>query len=214
MKKNVIFFLVFVLAVSGFMLSPAIIAGKSFKDVSNEHRFFEEISYLYDLKIVTGFGDGSYGPDATVTRAAAATMIGRALNLDGTQRDTRFPDVKDGNNASGFIETAAELGIITGFPNGEFKPNAPVTRGQMAIFLSRAFELKEESQQSFTDIREGMSSYIHVKRILAANITQGFPGGTFRPDQQINRAEFAALLARALNDEFKREIVPEPIKIE
>ncbi|QOY37110.1 S-layer homology domain-containing protein [Anaerobacillus isosaccharinicus] len=214
MKKYYLTALALILVISGLIFSPVITANQTFKDVPNTHRFNAEISYLSNLGVVSGVGNGNYEPDAIVTRAAAAAMIGRALKLDGTQRNTRFPDVKDGNNASGFIESAAALGIITGFPTGEFRPSQPVTRGQMAIFLSRAFKLEQESEQSFIDLRESMSSYIHVKRILAANITQGYPGGTFRPDQQITRGEFAALLARALDDKFKKDIVPEPIKIE
>ncbi|OAH55713.1 hypothetical protein AWH48_03275 [Domibacillus aminovorans] len=67
------------------------------------------------------------------------------MQLDGGRTSTVFTDVKAAHGASGYIQSAFESGIIQGFPDGSFKPNEKVIRGQMAIFLSRAFDLTEES---------------------------------------------------------------------
>ncbi|CAM3777137.1 hypothetical protein GCM10009865_50670 [Aeromicrobium ponti] len=179
------------------------VQGISFPDVSSEHRFFNEISYLTGELVITGFPDGSFRPNATVTRAQAAIMIGRALKLDGEQRDTIFTDAGASLKASGYIAAATERGIITGFPDGTFRPDAPVTRGQMAIFLARAFELTEEAPVTFSDVSSKSSSYEYIKKILADRITSGYPDGTFRPDQNLIRADFSAFMARALEEEFK-----------
>ena len=80
-----------------------------------------------------------------MTRAAAAIMIGRALDLNGEQRKTKFPDVGAEQVASGYIASAVAEGIIQGYPDGTYRPNETVTRGQMAIFLSRAFDLTVEA---------------------------------------------------------------------
>jgi Leucine-rich repeat (LRR) protein len=190
----------------GKVSEPAIVEVKGyvvFPDVTETHRFYEEIQYLTGNGIITGFPDGSFRPNETVTRAQAAIMIGRALDLDGELRPTIFEDVGSSSKASGFIASATEKGIITGFTDGTFRPGEPVTRGQMAIFLSRAFELKEESQDVFPDVSEQSSSYIHVRRILAEGITTGYPDGTFRPYAVLIRGDFSAFMARALEDRFK-----------
>jgi Leucine-rich repeat (LRR) protein len=190
----------------GKLSEPAIVEVKGyvvFPDVTETHRFYEEIQYLTGNGIITGFPDGSFRPNETVTRAQAAIMIGRALDLDGELRPTIFEDVGSSSKASGYIASATEKGIITGFTDGTFRPGDPVTRGQMAIFLSRAFELKEESPDVFPDVSEQSSSYVHVRRILAEGITTGYPDGTFRPYAVLIRGDFSAFMARALEERFK-----------
>ena len=173
------------------------------KDVPLSHRFYPEMTYLLNQKVIEGFPNGDFRPSQTVTRAQAAIMIGKALNLDGTKRKTTFDDVASTSTASGYIASAVNEDIITGFPDGSFRPGDTVTRGQMAILLSRAFELTEEAHYVFNDIPEDSKAYIHVKRIIAEGIAEGYPDGSFQPDRLLNRAEFAAFMARALNEEFR-----------
>ncbi|ADH98355.1 S-layer homology domain-containing protein [Salisediminibacterium selenitireducens] len=175
----------------------------TFTDLNEGYRFYEEIAFLSGMEVINGYLDGSFAPDDTVTRAAAATMIGRALDLDGSQRDTDFPDVRDGNNASGFIQAAADLGIIQGFPDGTFRPNEPVTRGQMAIFIARAFDMETQAEMDFTDMVPSMAAYESVGMILHEDITQGFPDGTYRPDDAVTRGQFSAFLSRTLDASFR-----------
>ncbi|WP_338449583.1 SpoIID/LytB domain-containing protein [Niallia oryzisoli] len=173
------------------------------RDVREDYRFYQEIAYLLEKNIITGFPDGNFGPEQTVTRAQAAIMIGRAAGLDGTQRDTIFADVPEASKASGYIASAVEKGIISGFPDKSFRPDEPVTRGQMAIFLAKAFELEREVPLTFTDISENSASYIYIKRILAEGITNGYPDGTYKPERSLKRSEFSAFMARAIDDQFK-----------
>ncbi|MBT2643632.1 S-layer homology domain-containing protein [Bacillus sp. ISL-41] len=175
----------------------------SFTDVLQNQRFQEEIKFLSDKNIITGFPDGTFRPSDTVTRAQAAIMIGRALGLEGTQRETTFKDVHQSQVASGFIASAVEKGIIAGFPDNSYRPNEPVTRGQMAIFIARAFDLKEESESSFSDVPASSAAYVYIKRILAESITTGYPDGTFKPSKELIRSDFSAFMARALDDRFK-----------
>ena len=175
----------------------------SFSDVGEQYRFHDEISFLAGEGIITGYLDGRFGPEDTVTRAAAATMIGRTLDLDGSQRETSFPDVNSGNNASGYIESAAELNIIQGFPDGTFRPDDEVTRGQMAIFIARAFAMQAQADMDFTDMSPSMAAYDSVAKILFENITEGFPDGTYRPDDGVTRGQFSAFLSRTLNEDFR-----------
>ncbi|WP_309089193.1 S-layer homology domain-containing protein [Domibacillus sp.] len=183
----------------------------TFKDLSESQRFYKEMMYLEGRAIISGYPDGTFQPDGQVTRAAAAIMIGRALGLDGTQKATKFSDVGADQKASGYIASAAGRGIISGYPDGSYRPNEAVTRGQMAIFLSRAFGLTKEAAAPFTDVSSSMASYPHIKRIIAENLTSGYEDNTFRPNVKVTRAQFSAFLSRALNDDFKVELPPAPV---
>lgn len=173
-------------------------------DLERNYIFYEEIMYLSGAGVISGYPDGTFRPDEKVTRAQAAMMIGRALNLDGTKRSQTFSDVRAAHQASGYIASAAEAGIIKGYPDGTFRPDDTVTRGQMAIFLSRAFQLTKEAVVPFTDVSPAMASFPYIKRLIAANLTQGYSDHTFRPEQKLTRAQFSAFLARGLNEEFKK----------
>ncbi|KAB7707424.1 S-layer homology domain-containing protein [Bacillus aerolatus] len=203
MKKCLSFLAVFVLAFSSFSFS---VKAAAFADLSENHRFYKEMSFLENKGIISGYPDDTFRPDGEVTRAAAAIMIGRALGLNGVQRATKFSDVGADQKASGYIASAVERGIISGFQDGKYHPNEFVTRGQMAIFLSRAFKLTEEAAAPFSDVSSSMTIYPHVKRIIAENLTSGYEDNTFRPNVKVTRAQFSAFLARALDDKFKVEL--------
>ena len=170
----------------------------SFKDVSESHTFSEEIHYLVEKKIIAGFEDNTFKPQQFVTRAQAATMIGRALGLNGTKVVTPFPDVASDSVASGYIKEAAKLGIIKGYEDGTFRPNTVVTRGQLAIFLTRAFNLTKSSSVKFSDVSSNSVAYPYIGYLIAANITLGYDDGTFRPNAAVTRGQFAAFLTRTL----------------
>jgi competence protein ComEC len=201
LKKICCLLLVFGLFFSHFSLPSK--AASPFKDVGSTHPFLEEITFLTTNDIITGFTPDTFKPNNTVTRAQAAIMIGRALGLDGTQRETTFTDVGASIAASGYIDSAVKKGIITGYGNNTYRPNEVVTRGQMAIFLSRAFALKQEADVAFTDVPSGSAAYVHVKRILNEGITIGYPNGTYKPNNKLTRSDFSAFMARALDERFK-----------
>ncbi|MCG3087273.1 S-layer homology domain-containing protein [Sporosarcina cyprini] len=79
-------------------------------------------------------GPGSkYGVNDIVTREEVAVMVSKAVGLDGTQRNTKFPDVPKSHNSSGYISSAVEVGIINGYRDGTFKLNDKVTRGHFCV---------------------------------------------------------------------------------
>jgi hypothetical protein len=202
LKKLICLLLFFTLSYSIF--APSTYA-QGFKDLSPDYRFYDEINYLTEKEIISGFLDNTFRANKYVTRAQAAVMIGRTFGLDGTPTDTPFWDVVEDTFASGYINSAYEAGIISGYRDRNYRPNKIVTRGEMAIILSRAFKLTEEAQLPFPDVKPHMKSYSSIKKIVAENITVGFPDGTFRPEEEMKRGEFSAFLARALDDQFKED---------
>ena len=207
MKKFILLLALLVLTFSSF---GVVASAASFTDLKKGQRFYDEMLFLENKGIITGFPDGMFRPDRVVTRADAAIMIGRALDLDGEQRDTKFRDVGADQKASGYIASAVEAGIIQGFLDDTYRPDDTVTRGQMAIFLSRAFKLTEEADVPFRDVSSSVNSYVYIKRIVAENITSGYEDYTYRPEIKVTRAQFSAFLARALDDQFKVDLPPAP----
>lgn len=195
---------VLVVLLSLFLVLPVAAAAP---DLSENHPFYEEITYLMEKGVITGYPDGTIRPDREVTRAEAAVMIGRLKDLDGTKRATPFRDVPAGHYASGYIAEAAEAGYVKGYGDGTFRPNAPIIRGDMALIVERVFGLVFTFNQSFTDVPQDAYYTEAISKILAANITIGYPDNTFRPKQAVTRGQFSAFLARALEPEFKNDAV-------
>ncbi|WP_081986897.1 S-layer homology domain-containing protein, partial [Planococcus sp. CAU13] len=155
------------------------------------------------------YSDGTVRPNKPVTRAQAAIMIGRLKNLDKTQKATPFRDVSAGHHASGYIAEAAKAGYIKGSENGNYRPNDPVTRGEMALIVERVFDLEFSFIRSFTDVPQDAYYSLAISRIQSAHITKGYPDNTFRPRQNVTRAQFAAFLSRALEPKFMNDTVME-----
>ncbi|MCM3756291.1 S-layer homology domain-containing protein [Sporosarcina aquimarina] len=198
------FTLITMLAITLVLAVQPAAAAVKFPDVSTANRFHDEIQFLVDKKIISGYSNGSFQPKRNVTRGEAAIMIGRSLGLDGTKRNTKFKDVPKTNGASGYIAAATEKGIIGGYPDGTFQPNKSISRGDMAIILSRGFELQLGSKREFKDVGPNMKASEAINHMAGNYITTGYPDGTFQPQGLVTREQFAAFVARGLSSEFKQ----------
>ena len=182
-----------ILMVSIFIpLNPAS-ANTSFSDVGTTHRAQAEIYYLVQGGIISGVTTTQYAPDRLVTRAEAAALLGRALGLNGEKRSTQFPDVSSSNFASGYIQQMVDKGIISGYNDGKFYPGDTLTRGQMAILISRTFKYGAESVNLATNA------------LISKGISEGVSDGTFGESLNIKRADFAVFLARGINEKFRTQ---------
>lgn len=112
-------FLCFILAVSATSAST-----HSFSDVSTSHSNYKDIYYLLEHNIIES--TDRFGVNEIVTREEVAVMVAKAVGLDGTPKATKFSDVLESNPNSGYIQAAVEQGIIKGYNDGTFKPNAQV----------------------------------------------------------------------------------------
>jgi len=173
-----------------------------FTDVQLNYRFANEILFLVDQDVISGYKDSTFRPNEVVTRGAAAIMIGRALDLTEIEGDNRFSDVNPNTVAAGYIAAAVKEGIISGFEDHTYRPNETVTRGQMAILIDRAFEISSTTPNTFIDMNPKMVSFYAVSRIAGQGIASGYLDNSYRPNEQLSRGQFSAFLARALNPEF------------
>lgn len=174
------------------------IKNPSYSDVQGTQWFSEHIGYLANKEQINGYNDGTFKPYQEITRAEAAVLIGRAKSLDGALRKTTFSDVSEKSFAAGYIQSAVDAGIISGYKDGTFKPDDKVTRGEMAILLAKAFKLSPTTSYTsiFTDLSPSMAAYPYILPIIDAKVTVGYGDNTFKPYNKITRSEFAAFLAR------------------
>jgi len=196
MKKAVAF--IFTLAITFTLVLPAAQAA-SFYDVPRDHWAANEIYRLTDTGLVSGHEDGGYHPGDNITRAEAASIIARGLSLDTeSTAPVSYSDVSSNHYAAEAIETVTKAGIMLG-NNGEFHPNDPLTRAQLAVVLTNIFGFEANNEINFSDVAPAYHAYNHIDALVSNNITAGYDDNTFRPNNSTSRAEFAALLIRAFD---------------
>lgn len=182
--------------------TSSIAASAAFKDVGNTYWAKDEITYLTGKKVINGFYDASFRPQAPVTRIQAMILLANALKLDLSNRPN--PGFKDlSAMSSGYKHTAAIMdeGL---FPKSTYlKPNEPMTRQLMARMIASAFKLKASKNMSFKDVPSSHWARPYISALAEHNITVGYPDGTFKPDATLTRAQFSVFLAKALSDDFK-----------
>ncbi len=179
-----------------------------FRDISG-HWAGSSIVHLAGMQIVSGY-DGRFNPDAGVTRAEFAAMIVKALGLADQAlvvkgSDTGYRDVSSGHWASGFVIIARELGIISGYPDGTFKPSAMIRRDEITSVLVRALKLGPDGylEDPRSGFRDGGAipawALDAVKTACSYKLVSGFPDGTFGPQKNATRGETAALIEKVLD---------------
>lgn len=173
---------------------------KGFTDVKSGIWYEEEVNYLSQLGIITGYPDGTFQPQTFITRAEAVTMLGRAINLIDKQSTTVFPDVPIDHYASGYIYNASANEIVKGFPDQTFKPDSYIKRGDVAVILQRSYKYPQVSSNYFLDNISGKYYFSAINSLRDKSITNGYPNGTFRPELKISRAEFGMMLAKAIQE--------------
>lgn len=150
---------------------------------------------------VIGYPDGTVHPNCQITRAEVATIFFRLLRdevRDGAfTTSNTYSDVAYGKWYNNPISTMSALGIITGYPDGTFKPNKPITRAEFAAIAARFDETQSGKSATFSDV----IGHWAAKEIGIAYYNdwiKGYPDGTFKPDQNITRAEAMTLINRVL----------------
>lgn len=170
-----------------------------FADIPADYMYAKEVKFLVDNKYVTGYGDGTFRPNETLSRAHAAVIISRVLGLDTTKvKDPGFKDVTPNHTYYKEIAAVQNAGIISGV-NGMYNPNNQLTRAQMAKIIALAFDLKGVSNIQFTDVPKTSWEYEYVQALAANNITTGYGNNLFKPNVSITRMHFGLFLYRVLN---------------
>ena len=150
---------------------------------------------------IVGYPDKTVRPQNGITRAEVATIFFRLLtdetrNANSTKSNS-YSDVAAGAWYNHAVSTLSAMGIVKGDSNGKFNPNAPITRAEFAAIAARFDDKANSTTADFSDI----VSHWAKNEISAASNNgwiNGYPDGTFRPDNKITRAEAMTLVNRVL----------------
>jgi Tol biopolymer transport system component len=180
----------------------------SFEDVPLDHWAFYEVGACEMAGIVEGYPEGTYRPEAVVTRDQMAVYLARALTENSVPPgpvEATFPDVPTDYWAYDEIEYAVAHSIVQGYLGGYFQPGWALTRDQMAVFLARALAGEDNAipngprQPHFQDVPVDFWAYKHVEYIAHPDraITQGYSDGLYHPEYKCTRDQMAVFLTRA-----------------
>ena len=180
----------------------------SFSDVPSTSIFYSDIRYLSCRTLISGYANpsGSYrfepGTNATRGQFAKVATLSFGLPLHSTGNPT-FGDVPYGSVFYPYVEAASGAGVISGYPDGLFRPNALVTRAQVAkiVTLARHYPLLNPTQARFQDVPAGSFAYPYVETLVSKGILSGAacgPASCFRPNDNIRRDELAKVVRRAV----------------
>jgi hypothetical protein len=149
-------------------------------------------------KIITGYPDGTFQPDRTITRAEFCTILAKALNVSPETNPSGFADVT-GHWAQSSIAALVRKGYLKGYPDGSFGPDQPMKRSEIAAIVDRVQMLPPASgQQTFSDVTPDFWAFAPIEAAAQAKILNGYPDGTFHPEQSATRAEAAVIINRIL----------------
>jgi len=173
---------------------------------------FWEIEACVGAGIVGGYPDGWYHPEIVVTRDQMAAFISRALAGGDSHVPTgpatpHFPDVEAGHWAYSYVEYAYANNIVSGYPEGDYRPDAEVDRGQMAAFVARAMvtphgeaglaSYTPPATPSFPDVATDFWTFTHIEYLKGQGIVGGYPDGLYHPEITCTRDQMAVYITRA-----------------
>ena len=154
---------------------------------------------------IIGTPEGLSLPTANVTRAEVATIFFRLMTDDARAKfdslDNNFSDVAKGKWYNRAISTLANAGIVKGDPAGTYRPGDPITRAEMAAIIARFGDFKEGGK-TFNDI-SGHWAQKYIELAASNGWINGNPDGTFKPNNNITRAETVAMINRVLDRQTK-----------
>ncbi len=157
----------------------------------------KEIHFNY----VIGYTDGTIRPGNNISRAEVATIFFRLLTDEAREQynktTTSYSDIKDGAWCCRAVATLTNAGVINGYTDGTFRPNAPITRAELATIIARFAKL-DVNTKTFSDIN-GHWAQKSIELAAGNGWINGYEDGTFRPNNNITRAETFAMINRVLD---------------
>ena len=175
-----------------------------FTDVSEGDWFYDPVCYVYSQGLMTGTSATTFEPNTSLSRAMLVAVLHR---LEGSPQasGSDFTDVADGDWYAQAVNWAASVGVVNGFDDGTFQPNAAITREQMAAILRNYAEYKgldvtaSGSLAHYSDAAS-VSDWAKdsVEWAVGSGLLGGYEDSTFQPQGLSTRAQVAAVLERYL----------------
>jgi hypothetical protein len=173
----------------------------AFGDVHAADFYQEGVSYLYCRGVVSGYPDNTFRPTNNMTRGQASKVIVLAENwpIDTSDGQT-FSDVAPGSPFYVYIQTASNRHVISGHPDGTFRPGNNISRGQFCkvLALAEAWQTEEAPTQTFADVPPDNPFYPYIEAASRKGIVSCYSDGTFRPNKPAIRAQIAKIVHEAV----------------
>lgn len=163
---------------------------------------------------IVGYEDGTIRPNGHITRAEAATVFFRLLTDEARDANltdrSPYPDVSAGDWYNKAIATLSRMGILSGYEDGSFRPNATVTRAEFAAMAARFDTEAKPVDTPFTDLN-GCWAADEIAKAYGKGWVNGYGDNTFRPNGPITRAEAVTLINRVLRrlPETDKDLLPD-----
>ena len=177
-----------------------------FVDVHANDWFFDPVCYVYRQGLMTGTSATTFAPDATTTRAMIVSILARQENVTAAE-EAGFTDVAENDWFATAVNWAAREGIVAGFEDDSFRPNAAITREQLAAILCNYSAWKGEDTSARADLDEytdaiSISSWATdtMSWAVAEQLLAGVTENTLEPQGAATRAQVAAVLQRFLSE--------------
>ncbi|MCI2058300.1 MAG: S-layer homology domain-containing protein [Oscillibacter sp.] len=178
---------------------------ESFSDTTGKW-YRAAVTEMASRKIINGYSNGTFRGEAAVTRAQFAAIIVRALGLPDNGKSS-FTDVSSGSWCYGAVGTAVKYGIVQGYSDGSFRPNANITRQQAMAMIARAAAITELGGKTAADLSQfkdhatvGAWAKTYVEYNVANGLIQGDSSGHLNPNDNISRAQTAVVVLRLLQN--------------
>ena len=159
---------------------------------------------------IRGYEDGTFAPNKSITRAEAITIFARLMNekmdVDADYANS-FNDVKASAWYANYIGYMEDYNIINGYEDGTFRPDAAITRAEFAAMASRFDKLESADKNAFTDVDDSHWAIESINSASAKGWICGYPDGTFRPSQNISRAEVVSIVNSMLGRKINADSI-------
>jgi YD repeat-containing protein len=168
-----------------------------FNDVPQDYWAYGFISSLACSNIVSGYADGSFRPENSTTRAQLAKMLVLTQRWPvDTNRTQSFRDVPPTHPFFLYIETAAAHGVISGYGDGTFHPDAYITRAQVAkmVVLARGWRAFEDTPVPLCDVPNDHWAWHYIQAAIQNGLFSGYANNCFLPDAKATRAQLSKVL--------------------
>jgi len=173
---------------------------KTFTDVPKNYWAREAIEYLATIGIISGYPDKTFKPDESLTRAELSAILVRAKEIEAPEiSEDPFPDLSASNWSAKFVKIATDLKLVSGYPDGTFKPGKSLTRAEGVAIISRFAGISPPENvktRAFPDLPNTHWASSNVWAALEAGMLDFLNGGAFEPNRNLTRGEAAEMLSK------------------
>ena len=181
---------------------------KPMDDLSMKHWAIRPIVLCNTLGLIKGYPDNTFKPEKGITRAELTTLLVRTLNITASEwieaaKESLFTDVEEGAWYAPYINLGVKFGLVTGYPDGTFKPNRVINRAEGVTLLARFAKLPEKEGVVFPDLEPRFWANKYIRPAKEAGMLKYLEGKKFEHKQDFTRAEAAEVLYRSEPIQYK-----------